>query len=130
MIPFFSVEGAQSLGGSRRFAADGAAKAPALRFFLGALYRRIVAFRSFKRMGCPGAGAPGFLYRYAGVRSRTDCPSVEELLAEGWTVESIDPRYQTRLMKKEIPWRGNARLRRTTQGEATPGQARQHKGSL
>jgi hypothetical protein len=44
----------------------------------------------------------GCLYRWAGVASRADSPSVAELEADGWTVEHIDPRYGTRLMKKAI----------------------------
>jgi hypothetical protein len=45
----------------------------------------------------------GCLYRWAGAASRADSPSVAELEADGWTVEHIDPRYGTRLMKKGTP---------------------------
>lgn len=44
--------------------------------------------------------APRFLYRRANVRARADSPSVAELKAEGWTVEHVDPRYGTALMRK------------------------------
>ena|ERR1017187_4733637 len=50
-----------------------------------------------------GAGGGHFLYRWAAMNARTDSPGVAELEAQGWTVEHIDPRYQTRLMRKEIP---------------------------
>jgi hypothetical protein len=43
--------------------------------------------------------AAASLYRYASVRSRADSPSVAELEANGWTVEHVDPRYGTALMK-------------------------------
>ena len=42
-----------------------------------------------------------FLYRFAGVRSRKDSPSIAELEADGWTVERVDPRYGTALMRIE-----------------------------
>jgi hypothetical protein len=41
------------------------------------------------------------LYRRAGVRARADSPSVAELEADGWTVEHIEPRYGTALMRRE-----------------------------
>lgn len=52
----------------------------------------------------PGQSGPRsvFLIRYAGVRSRTDCPSVAELLADDWRVEAVDERYGTSLMRKDL----------------------------
>ena len=41
-------------------------------------------------------------YRWAAARSRSDSPSVEALEAGGWTVEHVDPRYHTRLMRREV----------------------------
>jgi Recombination endonuclease VII len=42
------------------------------------------------------------LYRFASVRSRSDCPSAGVLAEQGWTVEHVDPRYGTRLMRREL----------------------------
>lgn len=44
-----------------------------------------------------------FLYRWAAVAARADSPSIAELVADGWTVEHVDPRYGTALMRKEEP---------------------------
>ncbi len=45
----------------------------------------------------------GFLYRWAAMKARTDSPGVEELKAQGWTIEHVDHRYKTHLMRKELP---------------------------
>jgi hypothetical protein len=41
-----------------------------------------------------------FLYRFAGVRSRKDSPSIAELEMDGWSVGHLDPRYGTALCMK------------------------------
>jgi hypothetical protein len=46
--------------------------------------------------------APGgvvSLYRWAGVRSRSDCPSVHELVAAGWEPVAHDTRYGSTLCR-------------------------------
>ena len=42
-------------------------------------------------------------YRWAGVNSRADSPSVTELEADGWQIEHVDERYGTRLMRRAAP---------------------------
>jgi hypothetical protein len=42
-------------------------------------------------------------YRWAGINSRADSMSVAALEADGWTVEHVDPRYGTRLMRRAAP---------------------------
>jgi hypothetical protein len=37
------------------------------------------------------------------MKARTDSPGVEELKAQGWTIEHVDHRYKTHLMRKELP---------------------------
>lgn len=48
-------------------------------------------------MNAPASPA---LYRRAGVRARSDSPSVAQLEAEGWMVVHVDPRWGTALMRK------------------------------
>lgn len=38
---------------------------------------------------------PEYLVRSAGVKSRTDCPSIPELEAKGWAIQNLDMRYST-----------------------------------
>ena len=53
---------------------------------------------------CERATRPAhFEYRWAGVNSRSDSTNVAVLEAEGWTVEHVDPRYGTRLMRRAVP---------------------------
>jgi hypothetical protein len=40
------------------------------------------------------------LYRRAGVKARSDSPSIAELEAEGYAVVHVDPRWNTALMMK------------------------------
>jgi hypothetical protein len=61
--------------------------------------------QSLSRPVYGGSGSGGlehFEYRYAGMLARTDSPSVAELEADGWVVTHIDPRYQTRLMRRSV----------------------------
>ena len=53
--------------------------------------------------GRPAPPSEHFLYRWAAMKARTDSPGVEELKAQGWTIEHVDHRYKTHLMRKEIP---------------------------
>jgi hypothetical protein len=53
--------------------------------------------------GRPAPPSEHFLYRWAAMKARTDSPGVEELKAQGWTIEHIDHRYKTHLMRKELP---------------------------
>jgi hypothetical protein len=39
------------------------------------------------------------LFRWAGVRSRSDCPSVHELVAAGWEPVAHDTRYGSTLCR-------------------------------
>jgi hypothetical protein len=43
----------------------------------------------------------GTLYRHAGVQSRADSPSIEALVAEGWTVEFTN-RWGGALLRREL----------------------------
>lgn len=52
-----------------------------------------------RQVSRPADAGRVFLYRWAGVRSRVDAPSVSELLQDGWEIEHVDPRYQTHLMR-------------------------------
>jgi hypothetical protein len=49
----------------------------------------------------PASGEAGFLYVYAGTKSRADTPSIAELLAAGWTIEHTN-RWGGALMKLEV----------------------------
>lgn len=58
----------------------------------------------------PTSGDVGtlYVYRWAGVRSRSDCPSVHELEAQGYTAEHRSDQYpDSFLMRKEIPMEPN-----------------------
>lgn len=58
-----------------------------------------------------GPGGPeNFEYRWAGMKYRVDSPDVPELEQEGWVVEHIDPRYQTRLMRRPVDAKPQSRL--------------------
>jgi hypothetical protein len=49
--------------------------------------------------------APGgveFFYRWAGVRARSDCPSVHELVEAGWEPVAHDTRYGSTLCRLDV----------------------------
>jgi hypothetical protein len=68
--------------------------------------------------GSPAPPSEDFLYRWAAMKARTDSPGVEELKAQGWTIEHVDHRYKTHLMRKELP-DALPRARGLWPGEAT-----------
>lgn len=52
-----------------------------------------------RQVARPADAGRVFLYRWAGVKSRVDAPSVAELVREGWEIEHVDERYGTHLMR-------------------------------